>query len=115
MSLLDVDIDYSDEKVLINTIIKYLPGHLREKLKYSNINIELKTPYNLNRIKRFDHYHIYYETLYKYVHCDEICAGIHSLELNEIHIHIFKDNEKKDWYLPLHRTLKDIYEMYEPA
>ena len=49
-SLLDMDIDYSDEKVLINTIIKYLPGHLREKLKYSNINIELKTPYNLNKI-----------------------------------------------------------------
>lgn len=107
MSVLDVDINYSDEKVLINAIIKYLPRSLREKIKHSNINVELKTPYNLNRIRRFDHYHIYYETLYE--------IGIHSLELNEIHIHIFKDDEKKDWYYSLHKTLKDIYEMYEPA
>ena len=104
MSVLDVDINYSDEKVLINTIIKYLPGHLREKIKHSNINIELKTPYKLNRIKRFDHYHIYYETLY------EMCPSSHFLELIEIHIHIFKDDEKKDWYYSLHKTLKDIYE-----
>lgn len=115
MSLLDVDIDYSDEKVLINTIIKYLPWHLKEKIKYSNINVELKTPYKLNRIRRFDHYHIYYETLYEYVHYNEMYSHAHSLELNEIYIHIFKDDEKKDWYQPLHKTLKDIYEVYEPA